>query len=83
MLTAFNIYLGYRGYVIFLYCILAEFPYPFPKILLPLYLKELFDSIAPQSTENRTVANSLPAFLKYSVKCLFLKRLCQAVENLK
>lgn len=45
--------------------------------------KELFDSIAPQSTENRTVANSLPAFLKYSVKCLFLKRLCQAVENLK
>ena len=45
--------------------------------------KELFDSIAPQNAENRTVANSLPLFFKYSVKCLFLKRLCQAVENLK
>ena len=46
-------------------------------------MKELFDSIAPQNAENSTVANSLPMILKYSVKCLFLKRLCQAVENLK
>ena len=45
--------------------------------------KELFDSIAPQTAENRTVANSLLLFLKYSAKCLFLKWLCQTVENLK
>ena len=32
-------------------------------------MKELFDSIAPQNAENSTVANSLPLFLKYSVKC--------------
>ncbi len=44
---------------------------------------ELFDSIAPQNAENRTVANSLLLFLKCSVKCLFLKWLCQTVENLK
>lgn len=44
---------------------------------------ELFDSIAPQNAENRTVANSLLLFLKYSAKYLFLKGLCQAVENLK
>ncbi len=44
---------------------------------------ELFDSIAPQNAENRTVANSLLLFLKYSIKCLFLKWLCQTVENLK
>ena len=53
------------------------------KIVVSSHIKELFDSIAPQNTENRTVAKSLPAFLKYSVKCLFFKRLCQAVENLK
>jgi len=29
-----------------------------------LNLKELFDSIAPQIAENRTVANSLPPLLK-------------------
>lgn len=46
-------------------------------------MKELFDSIAQQNTENRTVAKSLPLILKYSVKCLFLKRLCHTVENLK
>ena len=46
-------------------------------------MKELFDSIAPQNAENSTVANSLPLFLKYSVKCLFFKRLYQIVENLK
>lgn len=44
---------------------------------------ELFDSIAPQNAENRTVANSLVLFLKCSIKCLFLKWLCQTVENLK
>lgn len=46
-------------------------------------MKELFDSIAPQNAENSTVANSLPLFLKYSVKCLFFKRLYQTIENLK
>lgn len=45
--------------------------------------KGLFDSITPQIAENRTVANSLLLFLKYSAKYLFLKGLCQAVENLK
>ena len=55
----------------------------FQRIILPLYFEELFDSIAPQIAENRTVANSLPLLLKYSVKYLFLKRLCQAVDNLK
>ena len=30
-----------------------------------------------------TVAKSLPLFLGHSVKCLFLKLLYQAVENLK
>lgn len=44
---------------------------------------ELFDSIAPQNAENSTVANSLLLFLKCSIKCLFLKWLCQTVENLK
>lgn len=44
---------------------------------------ELFDSIAPQNAENRTVANSLLLFLKCFIKCLFLKWLCQTVENLK
>lgn len=45
--------------------------------------KGLFDSITPQIAENRTVANSLLLFLKYSAKCLFLKWLYQTVENLK
>ena len=48
-----------------------------------MQMKELFDSIAPQNAENRTVANSLLLFLKCSIKCLFLKWLCQTVENLK
>lgn len=48
-----------------------------------MQVKELFDSIAPQNAENSTVANSLPLFLKYSVKCLFFKRLYQTIENLK
>lgn len=46
-------------------------------------MKELFDSIAQQNAENRTVSKSLLLSLKYSVKCLFLKRLYQTVENLK
>ena len=46
-------------------------------------MRELFDSIAPQTAENRTVANPLLLFLKYSAKCLFLKWLCQTAENLK
>lgn len=36
-------------------------------------MKELFDSIAPQNAENSTVANSLPLFLKYSVKMFILQ----------
>ena len=52
-------------------------------VCLPLKLKGLFDSIAPQTAENRTVANPLLLFLKYSAKCLFLKWLCQTAENLK
>jgi hypothetical protein len=52
------------------------------RVFLSLH-KELFDSIAPQNAENRTVAKSLPLFLKYSVKWLFFKWLYQTVENLK
>ena len=55
----------------------------FGDVTVLLFWKELFDSTAPQNAENRTVANSLLLFLKYSVKCLFLKRLYQTVENLK
>lgn len=39
--------------------------------------------MAPQNTEIRTVAKSLLLFLKHSAKRLFLKWLCQTVENLK
>lgn len=60
------------------------------RILCPIkgfdyfcHLKELFDSKILQIAENRTVANSLPLFLKCFVKCLFLKWLYQTVENLK
>ena len=45
--------------------------------------KELFDSIATQNAEIRTVAKSLPLFLKYYAKSLFFNRLHQADENLK
>ena len=45
--------------------------------------QELFDSIEPLSSEIHTVSNSLRLFLKYSVKCLFLKRLYKPAENLK
>ena len=46
-------------------------------------LKELFDSIATQNAEIRTVAKSLPLFLKYSAKSLFFNRLSQTDKNLK
>ena len=52
-------------------------------MILTTFAIELFDSITPQTTANITVANSLQLFLKYSVKCLFLKWLYQPVENLK
>ena len=53
-----------------------------PRILAT-FAVELFDSKTSQKAENRTVANSLLLFLKYSAKCLFLKWLRQAIENLK
>lgn len=43
--------------------------------VLTLHLEELFDSIATQNAEIRTVAKSLPLFLKYSAKNLFFNRL--------
>ena len=46
-------------------------------------VKELFDSIATQNAEIRTVAKSLPLFLKYYAKSLFFNRLHQTDENLK
>jgi hypothetical protein len=48
-----------------------------------IFVAGLFDSIAQQIAENRTVAKSLPLLLKYAVKCLFLKWLYQTAENLK
>ena len=46
-------------------------------------MKELFDSIATQNAEIRTVANSLPLLLKYFAKSLFLNRLSLTDKNLK
>jgi hypothetical protein len=46
-------------------------------------MPELFDSIAPQNAEIRTVTNSLPLNLKNSAKGLFFNRLSQTDENLK
>lgn len=46
-------------------------------------MPELFDSIAPQNAEIRTVTNSLPLNLKNSAKSLFCNRLSQTDENLK
>ena len=51
--------------------------------MLYLQMKELFDSIATQNAEIRTVAKSLPLFLKYSAKSLFFNRLNPTDENLK
>ena len=45
----------------------------FSKNCYAFYLKELFDSITPQIAEIRTVAKSLPLFLKHSAKSLFFK----------
>jgi hypothetical protein len=44
------------------------------NIIVTFYLKELFDSIAPQNTEIPMVTNLLP---------LFFNRLSQADQNLK
>lgn len=46
-------------------------------------VKELFDSIATQNAEIRTVANSLPPLLKYFAKSLFLNQLGLTDKNLK
>ncbi len=45
--------------------------------------KELFDSMATQNAEIRTVAKSLPLFLKQFAKSLFFNRLSQTDKNLK
>ncbi|WP_289645611.1 hypothetical protein, partial [uncultured Muribaculum sp.] len=47
------------------------------------FVKELFDSIATQNAEIRTVANSLPPLLKYFAKRLFLNQLSLTDKNLK
>lgn len=56
-----------------------------PKISqkLPIFIPELFDSIAPQNAEIRTVTNSLPLNFKNFAKSLFFNRLSQTDENLK
>ena len=51
--------------------------------MLYLQMKELFDSIATQNAEIRTVAKSLPLFLKQFAKSLFFNRLNPTDENLK
>lgn len=40
-------------------------------------------STAPQTADIRTAAKSLPLFLKYPAKGLFLNRVCQTDEKLK
>ena len=45
----------------------------FSKNCYAFYQKELFDGITPQIAEIRTVAKSLPLFLKHSAKSLFFK----------
>jgi hypothetical protein len=47
------------------------------------FWRELFDSIAPQNAEIRTVTNSLPLKYENSAKSLSLNRLCKTDENLK
>jgi hypothetical protein len=47
------------------------------------FWRELFDYIAPQNAEIRTVTNSLPLDLKNSAKSLFFNRLNQTDENLQ
>ena len=55
----------------------------FHRIIISLSPKELFDSIASQIAEIRTIANSLPLLLKLFAKSLFFNRLSQTSENLK
>ena len=50
---------------------------------LPTFTAELFDSIAPQNAEIRTVTKSLLLKFKNSAKGLFFNRLSQTDENLK
>lgn len=45
--------------------------------------RELFEGIALQNIEIRTVAKSLPASFQNSAKCLFFNRLSQTDDNLK
>ena len=55
----------------------------FRKKMLYLQMKELFDRIATQNAEIRTVAKSLPLFLKQFAKSLFINWLSQADKKLK
>ena len=50
---------------------------------MPTFIPELFDSIAPQNAEIRTVTNSLPLNFENSAKSLFFNWLNQTDENLK
>ncbi|MDL2305084.1 hypothetical protein LJC72_07065 [Bacteroides sp. OttesenSCG-928-D19] len=50
---------------------------------LPTFTTELFDSIAPQNAEIRTVTKSLPLKIKNYAKGLFFNWLSQTDENLK
>ena len=47
------------------------------------FWRELFDSIAPQNAEIRTVTNSLPLNPNNSAKSLFFNRLSKTDDNLK
>jgi hypothetical protein len=47
------------------------------------FWRELFDSIAPQNAEIRTVTNSLPLKSENLFKGLFLNRLYQIGKNIK
>lgn len=53
------------------------------KIVINFVARELFEDIAPQTAEIRTVAKSLPLLLKNSANRLFLNRLSQTENNLK
>ena len=65
--------------MIFCSCLFCVF-----KLLIYICIqKELFDSIVTQNAEIRTVAKSLPLFLKYFAKSLFFNRLSQTDKNLK
>ena len=53
------------------------------KIVINFVAQELFEDIALQIAEIRTVAKSLPLNFQNSAKCLFLNRLSQTENNLK